>query len=930
MNKDYIEIKGARVNNLKNISINIPTEKLIVITGLSGSGKSSLAFDTLFAEGQRRYVESLSSYARQFLGRINKPDVDEIAHISPAIAIEQKVITSNARSTVGTMTEIYDYMKLLFARIGITYSPISGDVVKRSTVTDVVEFITNQLVGSNIFISIPTICDENIIEKMLDYMSSGYERVYINGEFKFITEFMPEISIYKDKTIYLIIERLNISDSDDITLRIADSVGDAFDKGNGKCVVFTANEIGGYNLKEFSTFFEADGMYFEHPTEQMFNFNSPYGACPKCEGFGRTVGIDETLVIPDTTKSLYSGAVACWKGESMGWWRKQIIDSAELSGFPIHRPYEELTDRERNDLWHGNKHFMGIDQFFEFLEKEKYKVQYRVLISRYSGKCTCSECKGGRLKKEASYVKVSGYTIMELSKMPIKKLLNVMKNLELSPSDSATSERILEEIVNRVTYLLEVGLGYLTLDRVSSTLSGGESQRINLSTSLGSSLVGSMYILDEPSIGLHPRDTHRLIGVLKQLRDIGNTVIVVEHEEEIMRAADEIIDIGPYAGPNGGEVVFQGTINELVKASNSLTADYICQRREVTLNDKPRSWKDYIEIIGARANNLKKIDVKFPLGVITCITGVSGSGKSSLVKEVLYPALHRYYVAESKEGFNNCNLTGGLSLLKGVEMIDQSALGRSSRSNPATYIKVYDDIRKLYASLPYAESMGYTPSSFSFNIAGGRCEECQGEGVIRVEMQFMADIVMKCEVCDGKRFKNEILQVQYRDKNISDILDMSVEEAIEFFSGDNNNISKKIVEKLSVLAAVGLGYIKLGQSSSTLSGGESQRVKLAFYLLKENSTQRTMFIFDEPTTGLHFHDIQKLLIAIDSLVKRGHTAVIVEHNMDVIRLCDWVIDLGPDGGEDGGYKVFEGTPQQLAKNKNSFTGIFLNRALDRK
>ncbi len=928
MSSKYIEIKGARVNNLKNISLKIPTEKLVVVTGLSGSGKSSLAFDTLFAEGQRRYVESLSSYARQFLGRINKPDVDEISYISPAIAIEQKVITSNARSTVGTSTEIYDYMKLLFSRVGTTYSPISGDRVTRSTVGDVVNFVVAQPLGSSLFIAVPIICDDNIIEKMLEYMSNGYERLYVDGEFMFITQFMPEVANHKDKTIYLVIERVNVSEDSDIILRLTDSVADAFAIGEGRCNLFIKNDKGLYDIKYYSTYFEADGMRFEQPTEQMFNFNSPLGACPKCEGYGRIVGIDESLVVPDKSQSLFNNAIVCWRGETMGWWKEQIIESAEKSGFPIHRAYEDLTDKERNDLWRGTKHFLGIDQFFDFLEKEKYKIQYRVLISRYSGKRTCTECNGARLRREAEYVQVGGYTISKLVRMPIDNLLMVMGKLNLTDIEQQTASRILDEITNRLRYLMDVGLGYLTLDRLSSTLSGGESQRINLATSLGSSLVGSMYILDEPSIGLHPRDTNRLIGVLKQLRDIGNTVIVVEHEEEMMRAADEIIDIGPYAGVNGGEVVFQGAIKELVNSKQSLTADYITGKRKITLRDKPREWKEYIEITGARENNLKKIDVKFPLQTITCVTGVSGSGKSSLVKDVLHPALYKHYVTEGAKGFNYTELRGSLNRLKGVELIDQSPLGRSSRSNPATYIKVYDDIRKLYASQPYAISMGFTHSSFSFNIAGGRCDECQGEGVIRVEMQFMADIVMKCETCDGKRFKSEILQVKYRDKSISDILDMSVEDAIIFFGEESTTLNNKIVDRLKTLSAVGLDYIKLGQSSSTLSGGECQRVKLAFYLQKENSQQQTMFIFDEPTTGLHFHDIQKLLIAINSLIDRGHTAVIVEHNLDVIRLADWVIDLGAEGGSEGGNLIFAGTPEELSKCKESYTGEYLKRYFD--
>lgn len=924
----YIGIRGARVNNLKNISLDIPTGKLIVITGLSGSGKSSLAFDTLFAEGQRRYVESLSAYARQFLGRINKPDVDSISSISPAIAIEQKVTSRNARSTVGTSTEIYDYLKLLFARVGITYSPISGNVVRRASVSNITDFILKQPEGSKVLVTVKLECDDNVIQNLLGLMSDGYERLYVDGEFQYISDFMPSVAEHKGKTMYLIIDRLAVSSDHEGVTRIADSLSDALSRGDGRCIIFVANGNGGYDMNTFSTRLEADGMLFEEPTEQLFSFNNPLGACPVCEGYGKTVGVDESLVVPDKSKSVYDNCVMCWRGDTMRMWKEQVINSVSRSNFPIHRPYNELSEGERRDLWKGTKYFKGIDEFFQELEKEKFKIQYRVLISRYTGKRLCVECDGGRLRKEAMYVKVGGYRITDFVKMPVEELYDVVTRLELSATQRQTADRILEEVRNRVGYLLEVGLGYLTLDRLSSTLSGGESQRINLSTSLGSSLVGSMYILDEPSIGLHPRDTNRLIGVLKQLRDIGNSVIVVEHEEEMMRAADQIIDIGPLAGAGGGEVVFQGDMEALKNAQGSLTADYINGVREITLNKKPRQWHDYIEVVAARENNLKNIDVKFPLGVITCVTGVSGSGKSSLVTEVLYPALHRYYVAQGGESyFNYSELRGDLSQLDNIELVDQNPIGRSSRSNPVTYIKAYDDIRKLYANQKYAKTMGYTHSSFSFNIAGGRCEECQGEGVIRVEMQFMADITMCCEACDGKRFKDEILLVKYRERSISDVLEMSVEEAILFFSQESNNINDKIVERLRTLEAVGLGYMKLGQSSSTLSGGESQRVKLAYFLQKENSQKKTLFIFDEPTTGLHFHDIQKLMIAINSLVNSGHTAIIVEHNMDVIRLCDWVIDLGPEGGDKGGYKVFEGTPIELTKCEKSYTGKFLKKNL---
>lgn len=919
---DKIQIKGARVNNLKNISLDIPTEKLIVITGLSGSGKSSLAFDTLYAEGQRRYVESLSSYARQFLGRMNKPDVDEISYISPAIAIEQKVINRNARSTVGTTTEIYDYLKLLFSRIGQTFSPISGELVSRATVSSINHYITTLKAETSVMIGVSVLCDENIIEKLLEFMSNGYERLYVLGKLMFITEVMEIIDSLEGETIYLIIDRASVSDE----INMTDSISDAISQGEGRVTIFTEeDEKGKYTSKLFSTHLEADGLRFEVPTEQMFNFNSPLGACPTCEGYGKTVGIDANLVIPDTSKSVYDNAIVCWRGETMKWWRDQVVNSVIDSMFPIHRAYCNLTQEEKDMLWNGTKHFLGINAFFESLEREKYKIQYRVLISRYTGKTTCPTCKGGRLRKDAEYVKVGGYTITDMVKMSIEKLYDVITNIELTDFQQQAASRILEEVRNRLGYILEVGLGYLTLDRLSSTLSGGESQRINLSTSLGSSLVGSMYILDEPSIGLHTRDTHRLIKVLKQLRDLGNTVIVVEHEEEMIRAADQIIDIGPYAGINGGEVVFQGSIDELDKSKTSLTADYITGRRKLILNKKPRQWRDYIEIVGARENNLKNINVKFPLQAITCVTGVSGSGKSSLVRDVLYPALYRYYIAQGGNLYNFTELRGDLKQLENVQMVDQSPLGRSSRSNPVTYIKAYDDIRKLFASQKYAVAMGFTHSSFSFNIAGGRCDECQGEGFIKVEMQFMADIVMKCEACNGQRFKDEILQVKYKDKNIYDVLEMTVDDAIEFFSQDKSYVNTKIVDRLQTLQAVGLGYIKLGQSSSTLSGGECQRVKLAFFLQKENSSQRTMFIFDEPTTGLHFYDIQKLLIAINSLVLKGHTALIVEHNLDVVNLSDWVIDLGPEGGDKGGTVIFEGTPEDLANYENSYTGQFLKK-----
>lgn len=929
-NNKYIEIVGARVNNLKNISLRIASNRLVVITGLSGSGKSSLAFDTLFAEGQRRYVESLSAYARQFLGRIEKPEVDKISGISPAIAVEQRVSSRNPRSTVGTTTEIYDYLKLLFARAGETFSPISGKKVLRHTVASITDTILERKNAVSVLLlaEIP-VAKGKLIEKLVELIGDGYDRLYMDEKgIVSIPDFMSEAESHTGASVRVVVEKIRLPFEGDTT-NLSGSVEQAVQMGDGAMWLVFETATGSLDEQRMSTRLEADGMVFDPPFEQLFGFNNPIGACPRCEGSGRVEGIDEDLVVPDKSRSVYDEAIMPWRSETMRWWRQQLIDAAQESGFPIHKPYFELTESQKEMLWKGSSRFKGIDDFFAWVEKERYKIQYKVMLSRYTGKRVCPLCGGGRLKKEASYVKVGGYCITDLVKIPVGRLLPLFDTLVLSQEQQQVSKRILTEIQNRLRYLCEVGLDYLTLDRLSSSLSGGESQRINLSTSLGSSLVGSMYILDEPSIGLHPRDTKRLIGVLKQLRDLGNTVIVVEHEEEMMRQADEIIDIGPKAGSGGGEVVFQGNISEMGKAKHSLTADYLFGRKKVEREGKSRQWTRSITVRGARENNLKNIDVEIPLEVITCITGVSGSGKSSLVKDILAPALNRYLNDGVKTTANYDGLSGDLQSIYGIEMVDQNPIGRSSRSNPVTYIKAYDEIRKLYSAQPFAKTMNFSPSAFSFNIAGGRCESCQGEGIIRVEMQFMADVVMKCEECGGRRFKDDVLQVQYRGKSISDVLEMSVTEAIAFFSEDKSSaVCKKIVEKLRVLERVGLDYVKLGQSSSTLSGGESQRVKLAYFLLKENAPKPLFFIFDEPTTGLHFHDIKKLLASMNALVDNGHTVVIVEHNLDVIRCADWVIDLGPEGGEAGGSLVFEGRVADLIGCKKSYTGKFLKDFLD--
>lgn len=917
-----IYIKGARVHNLKNIEVEIPHEKLVVVTGLSGSGKSTLAFDTIFAEGQRRYVESLSAYARQFLGKISKPDVDIITGIAPAIAIEQKVNTRNPRSTVGTTTEIYDYLKLLYARIGHTFSPVSGQEVRCYSVDDVAAYIQQQGEGGRVVIAAPLTLGrgQGIIEKLTLLLSDGLMRVWTKGETRLIEDILPQVD---EKTraeeILVVIDRARIAADDDTQTRVRDSVARAFSYGEGICTVITDK-----GATEFSSRFEADGIQFEHPSEHLFSFNNPLGACPRCEGYGKVIGIDEDLVIPDKSKTIYEDAVACWRGETMRKWKEQLVENAYKFDFPIHTPFHELTQEQKRLLWRGNEYFHGLDDFFAYIDSERRKIQFRVMKARYTGKTTCPECGGSRLRREALYVKVGGKTVADLVVMPVDELIAFFAGLELDGHDTKTAARILVEIRNRLQYLADVGLGYLTLDRLSSTLSGGESQRINLSTSLGSNLTGSLYILDEPSIGLHPRDTNRLIKVLQQLRDLGNTVIVVEHEEEVIRAADYIVDIGPKAGYNGGEVVFSGTLPQLLKSRKSLTADYLTGRRAIAPPATERGWSNSILIEGARENNLRNIDVRIPLGVMTCITGVSGSGKSSLAKGILYPALRRLLFDTGIKPGDFDGIGGDVQLLRSVEMIDQNPIGKSSRSNPVTYIKAYDEIRKLFADQPYAQHTGLGASSFSFNIAGGRCEECQGEGVIKVSMQFMADVELVCEACGGKRFRDEILEVKYRGKSIYDVLEMTVDDAIAFFGEDRKDSTcKRIVERLKPLQDVGLGYIKLGQSSSTLSGGESQRVKLASFLTKDSAQGGVMFIFDEPTTGLHFHDINKLLAAFNALIERGHTIVIVEHNMDVIKCADWVVDLGPEAGTGGGRVVFEGTPRNLEQCPASYTGKYL-------
>jgi excinuclease ABC subunit A len=918
-----IEIKGARVHNLKNVSLNIPRDKLVVITGVSGSGKSSLAFDTIYAEGQRRYVESLSSYARQFLGRMNKPEVDFINGIPPAIAIEQKVNSRNPRSTVGTSTEIYDYMRLLFARVGRTYSPVSGKEVKKHTVDDLISFLKTLGEGTKVIITSSSEIPPNIeISEYFSFLNKqGFNRLESKGELVKVDEPGMAGKFKSGQKIHIVIDRLVINQSEDNLSRAADSAQTAFQTGKGYCqvVITDQKEV---RRENFSNRFEEDGILFEEPNEYLFSFNNPIGACPVCEGYSKIIGVDENLVIPNQNLSVYEDAIVCWKGETMKKWKERLITSAELFDFPIHKPIYQLSDEQKELLWKGNKYFYGIDRFFHHLEEKKFKIQYRVLLSRYRGKTTCPECKGSRLRKEAGYVKVDGKTIQELVSLPVGKLYEEFSKIKLSPEDSEIAERLIKEITVRLRFLIDVGLPYLTLDRLSATLSGGESQRINLSTSLGSNLVGSMYILDEPSIGLHPRDTNLLIKVLKELRDLGNTVLVVEHEEEIIRAADEIIDMGPEAGRLGGEVVYQGGLN-LTTSNKSLTAGYLSGRLVVSVPKARRKWNSFIAVNGARENNLKTINVKFPLHTITAVTGVSGSGKSSLVSDILFKVLSNKINGSNLKPGQFREISGDIDGLTGIELVDQNPIGKSSRSNPVTYLKAYDEIRKLYSELQASVQNNYKASHFSFNIEGGRCEECQGEGIIRVEMQFMADVELTCENCKGMRFRKDILEVKYNGKNIFDMLEMTIDDAIDFFNSHPGKSEKRIVEKLKPLSDVGLGYIKMGQSSSTLSGGESQRVKLAYFLSQERGSGHILFIFDEPTTGLHFHDINKLLKSINALVEHGHSVILIEHNQEVIKCSDWVIDLGPEGGEDGGNIVFEGKPEDLAKCKESYTGRYL-------
>ncbi|MBQ0090517.1 MAG: excinuclease ABC subunit UvrA [Prevotellaceae bacterium] len=924
-----IELKGIRVNNLKNISLQIPRNKLVVITGLSGSGKSSLAFDTLYAEGQRRYVESLSSYARQFMGRMKKPDCDYIKGIPPAIAIEQKVTNRNRRSTVGTCTEVYDYLRMLYARVGKTISPISGKEVKNNTIEDVIEFISTQTkdLRYTVLSKLQVKNDRSIKEQLEIELKQGVTRVDINGDiFKIEDLLEDEPNKYSSSEIYLVIDRLKVSDDKEVISRLADAVETAFYEGDGICNIRLYPDK---TLYTFSNAFEMDGIIFEKPSDAMFSFNSPAGACPECEGFGQIIGIDESLVIPNSSLSVYDGAVQCWRGEKMGLWKDEFCRRAAAKDFPIFEPYFNLTEKQKDLLWHGDEaeeqlpeeERVSIDAFFRMLMRNQYKIQYRVMLSHYRGKTTCPVCHGKRLKKTTEYVKIAGKSITELVCMQIEQLNDFFQHLELGKHEGKIAQRLLKEIRTRLQVLVEIGLGYLTLNRPANTLSGGESQRISIATSLGSSLVGSLYILDEPSIGLHSCDTMRLLHVLEELRDLGNTVIVVEHDEDIIRAADYIIDIGPGAGRHGGEIVYQGNMTDLPKGTNSHTLRYLLGEEQITLPSSRRAWNKYIELKGCRANNLKGIDVKFPLNVMTVVTGVSGSGKSTLVGNILYRAIKRNLDQVCDRPGEFASLTGNLSDIKVIEFIDQNSIGKSTRSNPVTYIKAYDSIRNLMASQQLAKQMGFTSTHFSFNIDGGRCERCSGEGIIKVPMQFMADLEIECEECHGKRFKKDILDIRFHDMNINDILEMTVNQAINFFETYNQ---KDIVRKLKPLQDVGLGYIKLNQSSSTLSGGENQRVKLASFLASERLNP-TLFIFDEPTTGLHFHDINVLLKVFNSLIQRGHTLVIIEHNMEIIKSADYIIDLGPEGGNNGGHIVCTGTPEQIAKCKNSQTGKFLNK-----
>tara|TARA_R110001583_G_scaffold30074_6_gene104304 strand:- start:2630 stop:5422 length:2793 start_codon:yes stop_codon:yes gene_type:complete len=916
--KDNIIIKGAKLHNLKNIDVVIPRNKLVVITGLSGSGKSSLAFDTLYAEGQRRYVESLSSYARQFLGKLNKPKVDYIKGIAPAIAIEQKVNSTNPRSTVGTTTEIYDYLKLLFARIGKTYSPISGEEVKKHTVTEVVKFIKEFKEGEKLLLLAPIVIkkDRDPIKSLQLFSKQGYARIKHNGKVIRI-DAAPEDIGHK---FSLVIDRIITKNDEDFYNRLANAIDSAFFEGKGECII---EELATEKQTIFNNKFEKDGMSFLEPNVHLFSFNNPYGACPKCEGYGDVIGIDEDLVIPNTALSVYENAIFPWRGESMGWYRDELVNHAYKFGFPIHKPWFELTEEQKQLVWDGNSHFTGLHKFFGLLEEKSYKIQNRVMLSRYRGKTRCSECKGKRLRKETDYVKIDNKSITDLVELPIRKLANFFNELSLNEHDAQIADRLLKEINTRLGFLQKVGLNYLTLNRKSNSLSGGESQRINLATSLGSSLVGSMYILDEPSIGLHPKDTENLIDVLKSLRDLGNTVIVVEHDEDIMNAADEVIDIGPEAGTHGGEVVAHGTLSEILKSS-SLTASYLNGTLEIAVPKKRRTSKNYIEIKGARENNLKNINANFPLNMLTVITGVSGSGKSTLVKKLLYPIILKEIGGYVEKAGQFTSVEGKYQSIKHIEFVDQNPIGRSSRSNPVTYIKAYDDIRALFAAQKLSKIRGYQPKHFSFNVDGGRCEKCKGEGEITVEMQFMADVHLECDTCGGKRFKKEVLEVTFEGASIADVLDMTLDDAIDFFEKHGQT---KIVGKLNPLRDVGLGYVTLGQSSSTLSGGEAQRIKLASFLVKGSTKDKALFIFDEPTTGLHFHDIKKLLKSFDALIAKGHSVVVIEHNIELIKCADHIIDLGPEGGENGGMILAEGTPEEIIKSKSSFTANYLKDKL---
>ncbi|MFM2207780.1 MAG: hypothetical protein RL213_1755 [Bacteroidota bacterium] len=964
-----IRIKGARVHNLKNIDVSIPRNKFVVVTGLSGSGKSSLAFDTLYAEGQRRYVESLSSYARQFMGRMDKPDVDYIHGISPAIAIEQKVNTRNPRSTVGTSTEIYDYLKLLFARVGKTVSPVSGQEVRRHSVDDVVAFTEKLPAGTRVQLFAPLLLHPGrpLREELNVLLQKGFTRVKVFDEVRKVEELLDQgssalltklsetldireplpkkpasgkkksatpptevLELKRQEVIKVMIDRFVSEPGDDSNRsRIADSVQTAFFEGQGECTLEVSEEGKQPAIHAFSNRFELDGITFEEPSTQLFSFNNPFGACKRCEGFGSIIGIDEDLVIPDKSLSVYEQAIVCWRGEKMKEWNEQLVRNAYKFDFPVHRPVYDLSQEERTLLWSGNKYFKGLDRFFEWVEGQQYKIQYRVMLSRYRGRTPCPDCRGTRLRPDANFVKVAEKSITDVVLMPVSESLEFFRNLPLSTHDREVARRILVEIGSRLQFLFDVGLGYLTLNRLSNTLSGGESQRINLATSLGSSLVGSMYILDEPSIGLHPRDTQRLIGVLKSLRDLGNTLIVVEHDEEIMKSSDQLIDIGPEAGRLGGELVYQGTFSEIGKEKRSHTGKYLSGAEKIPIPYRRRTWTNHIRLEGVRENNLKNIDVKFPLGVMTVVTGVSGSGKTSLVKRVLYPALRKLHGQPAERTGTFDKLSGQYGKVTAVEFVDQNPIGKSSRSNPVTYVKAYDEIRALFADQPASRARKYKPSHFSFNVEGGRCEVCEGEGTVTIEMQFMADIHLVCETCGGKRFKQEVLDVTFKGKNVADVLDLTVDEAIGFFgaSAKPTGNEAKVAAKLKPLQDVGLGYVKLGQSSITLSGGEAQRIKLASFLGKGNAQEHTLFIFDEPTTGLHFHDIRKLLKAFDMLLEQGNTLVIIEHNTEVIKCADWVIDIGPEGGEKGGRVVFEGVPEKLVGCRESHTGRYLAEKL---